>query len=192
MNLSSDDRDSIIRTVIGEVDPNDPDAGRAAVAHVIMNRLASGEHGSSATAVVHERGQFEPWMTRARELNAINPKSPEYQRVGTIVDGVLDGSIPDPTNGATHFLDRSIVSTRPGGIDKIAPWANGTPLAQIGHHTFYAPEGPVSGMGQDLLSQYTKPAAQPAAAPVVSQQDQDLLNLYTKPPVQTWRSARPV
>jgi len=142
-DIGPEDRDNIIRTVIGEVDPHDTEDGRAAVAHVIMNRVKAGTYGGTTpTDVVHKRGQFEPWATRSRELLSYDPASPEYKQTGAIVDDVLSGKLPDPTNGATHFLNRDIVARRAGGIEKIAPWANNSPpLAQIGHHTFYAPDG---------------------------------------------------
>lgn len=186
MNLSNEDRDNVIRTVLGEVDPRDPDQGRAAVTHVILNRLASGRYGRDATSVVHQRGQFEPWMTRAKQLNAIPTDSPEYQHVASIVDGVVGGQFPDPTDGATHFLDRGITDKRPGGIARLAPWANKSPmLAQIGGHSFYAPEGRASSTDNDLLDLYTKPSSKPVTPPAAVSQaqgpDQDLLDLYTKP-----------
>lgn len=187
MNLNSEDRDNIIRTVIGEVDPNDPDEGRAAVTHVILNRVASGRYGGdNASSVVHARGQFEPWMTRAKQLNAISTDSPEYQRAAAIVDAAAGGKIPDPTGGATHFLDRNVTASRPGGISKLAPWAEKSPmLAQIGGHSFYAPEGRVNAADNDLLDLYTKPPAKstapaapaaPAAPGMLS--DSDLLDTY--------------
>lgn len=187
MNLNSEDRDNVIRTVIGEVDPNDPDEGRAAVAHVILNRVASGRFGPNASSVVHQRGQFEPWMTRARQLNAIKPDDPEYQRVAAIVDGAAGGKIPDPTGGATHFLDRGVTDRRAGGIDKLAPWANKSPmLAQIGGHSFYAPEGTAHAADSDLLDLYTKPPAPTKAAPAAPKtaqtvSDDDLLKAYSAP-----------
>lgn len=137
--LSADDRDNLIRTVIGEVDPKDPDAGRAAVAHVVLNRLSTGRYGKTATDVVHQRGQFEPWARRARELLAIDPQSKAYQRTADIVDAVVAGDTPDPTAGATHFYsprDQAALGRR-------APsWAQGDGTA-IGGHTFFAPNGPV-------------------------------------------------
>ena len=127
------DRDYMIRTIIGEA-ADQPDVGQAAVASVILNRAR--KSGERPEAVVLAPHQFEPWDTRAAELRAISPKSPLYQKVGTIVDRVANGDIPDPTSGATHFLQKDIVLKRRGGT--LPDWAQG-PGMQIGAHTFYAP-----------------------------------------------------
>jgi spore germination cell wall hydrolase CwlJ-like protein len=45
---------------------------------------------------------------------------------------VVKGSIPDPTYGATHYLNPTIVKTMP-------KWALGrSPICAIGNHHFYA------------------------------------------------------
>lgn len=139
--MTPDDRDLVIRTIIGEA-ADQPEEGQAAVGHVIMNRLRSGRHGSSPSDVVLARGQFEPWQTRARELMSISPKSPQYRRVGDIFDRVAGGDHEDPTGGATHFLEENIVRRRRGG--SLPDWASGTGQ-RIGDHTFYAPEGRALG-----------------------------------------------
>lgn len=131
MDLSPADRDLAIRTVIGEAN-GQPDDGQAAVAHVILNRV-NGGWGKSPSEVVLAKGQFEPWATRAGELLAINPKSPKYQAAAKIVDGAASGEIPDPTSGATYFLQPDIVNQRYG---KLPNWATGK-NTQIGDHVFY-------------------------------------------------------
>lgn len=131
--LSNLDRDMMIRTIIGEADDESPQ-GQAAVAHVIMNRMISGDWGNTPANVVLSPGQFEPWSTRSRELMAISPDSADYKNVGHIVDGVADGQIPDPTNGATYFLNPNVVRAR---HDPIPAWAQGKPAAVIGRHEFF-------------------------------------------------------
>lgn len=143
MPLSDQDRDMVIRTVIGEAGDQSPQ-GQSAVANVIMNRVANGQWGKTPSSVVLAPGQFEPWQTRSRELVGISPNSPQYQRVGQIVDSVASGSTPDPTNGATHFLDPKIVKARRGG--SLPDWAQG-PTVAIGDHNFYAPGNPNYGDG---------------------------------------------
>jgi spore germination cell wall hydrolase CwlJ-like protein len=73
-DISDSDRDLMIRTTVGEAD-DQPAIGQAAVAHVIMNRVADGRWGDTPSQVVLARGQFEPWQTRARELTGIKPTS---------------------------------------------------------------------------------------------------------------------
>ena len=63
-------------------------------------------------AVVLSPGQFEPWQTRTHELLSYSPQSAPYARAAQIFDGVTRGDIPDPTNGATHFLNPEIVRMR--------------------------------------------------------------------------------
>jgi hypothetical protein len=79
-------------------------------------------------------------MTRRREMERLSPDNPRYRDAARIADAVLSGEMPDPTAGATHFLNPTIVRARRGG--SLPAWArgNGKP---IGRHTFYAPEGSV-------------------------------------------------
>ena len=139
-DLSARDKDLMVRTILGEAAQEGP-RGQAAVAHVILNRTASGDYGKTASDVVLAPHQFEPWSTRAGELAAIKPSSPAYRETSDIVDMVKSGDIPDPTNGATHFLNPDIVRQRRGG--SLPDWAQ-KPIAQIGNHTFYAPQGAVT------------------------------------------------
>ena len=134
--MPNDDRDLMIRTILGEAADQGPQ-GQAAVAHVIMNRLAAGTYGATPSAVVLAPHQFEPWTTRRNELMAISPNSSAYRNVGDIVDMVQAGEIPDTTKGATHFLQENIVRQRRGG--SLPSWA-AKPIAKIGAHTFYRPE----------------------------------------------------
>lgn len=136
--ISAEDRDFMIRTVIGEAG-NQPDEGKAAVASVIMNRVKSGRYGgNNVRDVVLAPKQFEPWQTRRSELMSYSPNDPAYQRAGALVDGVIKGDLPDFTDGATHFLNPDVVRQRRGG--SLPSWAVND-KGQIGAHAFYAPEG---------------------------------------------------
>jgi len=132
----------MIRTILGEAAQEGPQ-GQAAVAHVILNRAAAGSYGKTPADVVLAPNQFEPWTTRSKELLAIKPTSRAYQETSDILDMVNSGDIPDPTGGATHFLNPDIVRQRRGG--SLPSWA-GQPLVSIGGHTFYAPQGRVAGV----------------------------------------------
>ena len=144
----------MIRTIIGEAANESPE-GQAAVAHVILNRVNSGNFGQNATRVVLAPGQFEPWQTRAGELLGINRNSQQYKNIGEIVDAVAGGS-PDLTGGATHFLNPTIVRQRYGGLPD---WARGQSLT-IGGHNFYKPG--------DTSYDPSKAAIQSALAPTYS------------------------
>ena len=136
--ISPSDFDLMVRTVIGEAG-NDPSA--PGVAHVILNRLNSGNFGGNTVPqVVLAKGQFEPWATRGRELSNIPVNSQPYQDAAKVVSDAVSGRSPDPTGGATHFLNPSIVMQRRGG--SLPSWAQ-APIATIGNHSFYAPQGKV-------------------------------------------------
>src|SRR5437764_813663 len=120
-DISPEDRDVLIRTVIGEAG-REPEEGKAAVAHVILNRMAAGKYGAGLQDVVFAKNQFEPWSTRANELRAISTDSTSYRDAAGVVDKVLLGQTPDPTNGSTHFLNPDVVRSR-----NPYPTANGLP-----------------------------------------------------------------
>ena len=128
LTVTPRDRDAMVRTIVGEAG-NQSDLGQAAVAHTIMNRVIDGGYGDTPTAVVLAPGQFEP---NANGLPAVPPSSPQYKAAANVVDGVLSGDIPDPTNGATHFLNPTVTAQRSG---KIPTWAVGRGV-QIGQHVF--------------------------------------------------------
>jgi len=133
------ERDFLIRTIAFEAS-GEPEEGKAAVAHVIINRKKTGRWGDNIEDVVTQPWQFEPWMTRRREMEKLSPLDIRYQEAAAIADAVLEGQTPDPTAGATHFLNPVIVRQRRGG--SLPAWARGEGLP-IGRHTFYLPdEGP--------------------------------------------------
>lgn len=131
-----DGRDYLIRTLVFEAS-GETEIGKAAVAHVILNRKRSGRWGHKIEDVVRSPWQFEPWMTRRSEIEGLSRSDPRYVNAAEIADAVLAGHIPDPTAGATHFLNPVIVRKRRGG--SLPSWADsdGQP---IGRHVFYCPE----------------------------------------------------
>ena len=136
LRRSVEERDYLIRTIAFEAS-GEPEVGKAAVAHVILNRKKSGRWGDNIKDVVTHPGQFEPWMTRRREIEGLSPNDPRYQSAVIIADAVLNGQRPDPTAGATHFLNPTIVRQRRGG--SLPSWARGEGQP-IGRHTFYSPD----------------------------------------------------
>lgn len=143
-----EDRDYLIRTVAFEA-PNEPAIGKAAVVHVVLNRKKSGRWGETIKKIVTQPWQFEPWMTRRKEIEQLSPNDPRYRKAARITDGVLDGDIADPTSGATHFLNETIVRQRRGG--SLPLWAQGQGLV-IGRHTFYSPDEAATEIGQASLA----------------------------------------
>jgi N-acetylmuramoyl-L-alanine amidase len=135
-NYTREDRDYLIRTMAFEA-AYEPDVGKAAVAHVILNRTKSRRWGDTVKDVVLKPWQFEPWMTRRTEMAKLSSDDPRYRKAARIADAVLAGTVPDPTAGATHFLNPTVVRKRRGG--SLPLWARGGGLS-IGRHTFYSPE----------------------------------------------------
>ena len=141
---NDDERDYLIKTIAFEA-PDESDEGKAAVAHVILNRKRNGRWGDNIKDVVTRPWQFEPWMTRRKEIEKLSPHDPRYQNAARIADAVLTGQMSDPTAGATHFLNPTVVRQRRDG--SLPSWARGEGQP-IGRHTFYSPNEGVAGSGR--------------------------------------------
>jgi len=128
-------RDFLIRTIVFE-GSGETEIGKVAIAYVVVNRKTSGRWGDSIEDVVTSPWQFEPWMTRRKAMKKLNTNDPRYRDAARIADAVLMGAVPDPTAGATHFLNPVIVRKRRGGT--LPAWASGKGQP-IGRHVFYAP-----------------------------------------------------
>jgi hypothetical protein len=130
------ERDYLIRTIAFEAS-GETEIGKIAVAYAVLNRQKRGRWGDTIKAVVTSPGQFEPWMTRRTAIKRLTSEDPRYRSAAIIADAVLSGQMPDPTAGATHFLNPVIVRARMGG--SLPSWARdeGRP---IGRHVFYSPD----------------------------------------------------
>jgi hypothetical protein len=133
---TSEDRDYLIRTIAFEAS-GESEEGKAAVAHVVLTRARSGRWGNSVKEVVTRPWQFESWMTKRAEIEALDVEDSRYRSAAQIADAVFVGRMPDPTTGATHFLNPTIVQQRRAG--SLPAWATGGGLS-IGRHIFYAPD----------------------------------------------------
>jgi conjugal transfer mating pair stabilization protein TraG len=133
---TSEDRDYLIRTIAFEAS-GESEEGKAAVAHVVLTRARSGRWGNSVKEVVTHPWQFESWMTKRAEIEALDVEDSRYRSAAQIADAVLAGRMPDPTTGATHFLNPVVVQERRGG--SLPAWASAGGLS-IGRHTFFAPD----------------------------------------------------
>jgi spore germination cell wall hydrolase CwlJ-like protein len=111
--ISPDERDLAIRTIYGEAG-GESALGQAAVAHVIRNRMLSGNFGgTNAKDVITSPNQFSVWNDgdpAGADARALSPTDPKYQAIGKIVDGVFGGSLGDPTRGATHYYNPNVAS----------------------------------------------------------------------------------
>jgi hypothetical protein len=145
---SAEERDYLIRTIVFEAS-GEPENGKAAVAFVVLNRERSSRWGDNIEEVVTQPWQFEPWMTKRREIEKLSRDDPRYRNAARIADIVLSGQMEDPTAGATHFLNPVIVRQRRGG--SLPSWARGEGKP-IGRHTFYWPSGGGAKREQPALS----------------------------------------
>ena len=145
------ERDYLIRTIAFEAS-GETKIGKAAVAHVVLNRVGSGRWGDRIQDVVTHPWQFEPWMTRNDEIKRLSSDDPRYLEAAETADAVLLGRIPDPTAGATHFLNPVVVRQRRNG--SLPSWADsaGQP---IGRHVFYVPERAMSQGAETRARQHT-------------------------------------
>lgn len=185
---SGNARDLLIRTVYGE----DPGQSALGVANVIRNRTVNGGFGGNTVpGVVLAKNQFEPWnnnMARSR-MAALQPGSPEYNRLGGIVDSAYTGA-NDPTNGATSFFS----PTAQAALGRQPPqWAQGQGQ-DIGEHRFYggAPGQPTQLAGppptpdsapppQQGAQVGQPPSGQPTQGPQQQQMIQGLINTVRDP-----------
>lgn len=135
--VTPQDLDIVTRTIIGE-SAGEPREGQVAVAHVIRSRVKAGGYGGSTpTAVALAPAQFEPWTTRRRELEAIDPNSDKYKAAYAIAKAVFDGTEPDPTNGALNFANVDTVKARGDAAGRPGGWLSTmTNVTKIGRHTF--------------------------------------------------------
>lgn len=79
--------------------------GLQAVGSVIQNRRTTGRYPKSICGVVWQDRQFT-W-TRYPVGALIPREKSSWQKVQRIALEVINGEVVDPTNGATHFHDRS-------------------------------------------------------------------------------------
>src|SRR5262245_55337272 len=106
-----DERDYLIRTIAFEAS-DETEVGKVAVAYVVLNRKKSGRWGDNIQAVVTHPGQFEPWMTKRRDIETLSQNDPRYQNAAIIADAVVSGKTPDTTAGDAPFIEHILVCER--------------------------------------------------------------------------------
>jgi len=137
---SNFDLDVAGRTLCQEA-RGEPLSGQQAVAHVIKNRLASGRWGRSLSSVCLWRGQFSGWYVPTDPNFAyacgLQDADPTLAKMRVLMREVLAAK-SDPTKGATHYVNLSIVAT-PIWVtgDKKRGIVPATPCGKIGAHSFF-------------------------------------------------------
>ena len=127
--------DIAARVLYGEAANQGPE-GLAAVAHVIRNR--ANLTGLSPDEVVQKPGQFEPWGNPQSRERLLALKPEQYAQAKAVMDDVMAGRAPDPTGGATNFLNPDLQQRlgRP-----LPDWAPPDQGQRIGQHVFYSYPG---------------------------------------------------
>ncbi|MFL5063465.1 MAG: cell wall hydrolase [Xanthobacteraceae bacterium] len=159
MTNPADDVDTMARTIAAEAG-NQGDQGMAAVAHVIANRAKIA--GLTPTQVIERPHQFEAYDNGSADR--YDPGNPAYDKARQIAQAVLAGQIPDPTNGATHYLNPDLQAQMGRAQPSWAP-GNGT---RIGAHVFYS-------LPKDAAALYGKSAPIHAAQGQVASSDVTIL-----------------
>jgi spore germination cell wall hydrolase CwlJ-like protein len=116
---------------------NQGDAPRLGVAFSFVNRLAdpSKRYGVTVAEVCLRRYQYSEWnadlVDNANLLRAarVDEADPTLQACERDLKSALEGTVPDPTSGATHYHDTSIAPPS---------WTQGaTRTCQLGRLVFY-------------------------------------------------------
>lgn len=126
--------------LLGEAVGEDP-TGQAAVIHVINNRAK--KSGNSLYYEALRPKQF----SSLSDISSLRAKFPQtgaqFQKALQTVQAVKDGTIPDPTNGATHFYANKGTNTigEPSWFSKVAKSET-----QIGNHRFASSQSSVASV----------------------------------------------
>ena len=128
------DLDIMTRTIDGEAE-NQPELGQIAVAYVIKTRAEWDPPewwGHTISEVCKKPWQFSAWNPGpdCDRINALDPGSTRYQNLYNIAQLVLAGTVPDPTNGGTHYKVRGTRASWDAAVAGMVP-------VSIGAHDFY-------------------------------------------------------
>jgi N-acetylmuramoyl-L-alanine amidase len=141
MPVTDKDRDILARTLWGEA-RGEGVAGQIAVAWSIRNRVEMDLHsdgkpdwwGEGYAGVCQKAYQFSCWNKSDPNYACLSGAKlialRELAQARIAADQVIDGKVPDPTGGATHYY----ATTMP----KAPNWVKGaTQTLKLGHHVFF-------------------------------------------------------
>lgn len=103
----------------------EPDIGKAAVAHVILNRKSDPRWKNSIREVIHQPHQFSYLKDKHKQKP---PTLEDWKKAEKIAHAVLHGYLPSPVQDATHYHATRV---KPKWAKKLEP------VAKIGQHIFY-------------------------------------------------------
>jgi len=137
MIVTEKDRDVLARTLWGEA-RGESLAGQIAVAWTIRNRVNDGKDkswwGEGYAGVCQKPYQFSCWNKNDPNYSCLSGAKPipfrEFAQAKIAADQVINGKVPDPTGGATHYY----ATTMP----KPPTWTRGAKQTlKLGHHAFF-------------------------------------------------------
>lgn len=126
------DLDVATRTLDGEA-RGEPRLGQQAVAWVIRNRVdLPSWWGKTVSEVCKHRFQFSCWNGGPDTDHIVNldPQTLEFQELSQTAKSVFDGTVNDPTNGATMYKVTGTTASWDNAVAGIEP-------VIIGHHSFW-------------------------------------------------------
>lgn len=154
IELSDEDKEALIRLMKAEAG-SESELGRAAVAYSVLNRVMIsqkdnsrpfGQKENSVQGIINAPGQYDAVMFASQKARGLSGDArdisfqPDWKDIPAltgaekaeymaIIEKMINGKLPDPTGGATFYLNRAI------GTDFSN--AENAYLTQIGNHTFY-------------------------------------------------------
>jgi len=110
---------------------SEPQAGKEAVAHVVLNRAQHAGFPGGVCGVVQQGGEQRPcqfgWYCDGRSDQPTSSRM--WESAQEVAREVLAGRVDDPTGGALYFTQAR--ATRPAWTKRL------TQIARIGGHVFY-------------------------------------------------------
>lgn len=103
----------------------EPDIGKAAVAHVILNRKQDPRWPNKVVDVIHQPHQFSYIKDKHRQKP---PTKHDWKKAMEIAYGVISGTISNPVGNATHYHATHVKPKWARKLDRVA---------FIGKHVFY-------------------------------------------------------
>lgn len=122
----------------------EPRVGQAAVAQVVLNRVRSDQFPNTIAAVVQQGGerplyrcQFSWWCDSRSDTVC---DCVMWYESRAVAEGVLRGNVPDPTGGATFYLNPEKVKEK---AKKFPSWTERLEVTyKVGEHVFFADSAP--------------------------------------------------
>lgn len=126
--------EALAKTAYGEARGEKDPRSRLGVMYSVVNRQRGSRKGKTLWSILHEAHQYNTWDPNdpnKAEIDKFGPGHPSYDPYVQEAQGVLSGSIPDPTGGSEHYLTRDLYMNRPPG------WAKRLEKsAELGSHVF--------------------------------------------------------